>query len=396
MGRGVVFLGVLAALLGLVMAQFSGTFSDRVTVTAQLTDTGDALAAGADVKMRGVVVGRVGSIRRESGRPGALVELRLDPGKAAEVPAAVRARSLPANFFGQAFVDLIPPPTGSGAAIRSGARIPQDTSAETVELQDVFGKLFTVLAAVEPAKLATVLSELARALNGRGEDLGDLVERTDAYLRALRPVLPDLQADITAFARFADTLARTTPSLLDSVDDVLVLARTLLEREAQFLSLLSAGLSLTDTAADLLEPNETRLIRVSGQTREIVGVLGKHPRAFSAGFVDLGEFLGGLALGRGGRVNLDVRAEPGPLPVYSPADCPRYPGLDGPNCAGDGSGAVDYGGVGDVGSVEDKLMFSSIMNALMAGRALSSGDIGILLAGSVLRGSTVAIPAGPS
>lgn len=390
--RGVAYLAVIAVLLALVLAQFSGTFAPQVKVTAMLARTGDALTPGSDVKMRGVLVGRVGHITRETGKSGADVQLLLDPGKADSVPAEVTARSLPANFFGQSFVDLVPPKSSAGA-IRAGARIPADTSAETVELQDVFAKLYRVLTAVQPAKLATVIGALAQALDGRGAAIGNLVGRTDTYLRGLRPALPTLQADITAFATFAQNLNRNTPSLLDSVDDVLVLARTLVDRQQQFLQLLGGGLGLTADARKLIGDNQASLIKVSHQTRQIVGVLGKHPTAFSRGFVDLGAFLGGLAEDTSGRIGIDARLSGTPLPSYTAADCPRYPGLAGPNCGGgSGSGAVLYGGMGPVGSVSDRIALAQILAAFEAGRG-SSGDIGMLLAGSLFRGRTVVMPA---
>lgn len=405
MARGVAYLALMALAVGLVFAQFTGAFADRVTVTAAVTATGDALVPGSDVKLRGVLVGRVAGIDREEGRPGAVVTLRLDPGKAGGIPADVRARSLPANFFGQSYIDLIPPTAPStarprsdtGPGIRTGARIPADTSAETIELQDVFARLYRVLSAVQPAKLAGVLGALAEALDGRGAEIGTLIGKTDAYLRDLRPALPALQADITAFAEFAEGLNRRAPSLLDSVDDVLVLARTLVDRQQQFLALLGGGLGLTADARKLVDDNAARLIKVSGQTRAIVGVLGKHPTAFSDGFVDLGAFLGGFAMGPDGRVSLDAQVAPGPLRSYAAADCPRYPGLAGPNCAGANAavtGSVPlYGGMGPVGSVTDRIMFGQVLAALEAGRG-SSGDVGMLLAGSLLRGQTVVLPEG--
>ena len=393
MVRGIAYLAVMAVAIGAVLAQFSGAFTDRVTVTALLSETGDALTAGSDVKMRGVLVGRVGSIERETGKPGAEVQLRLDPAKAGGVPAEVTARSLPANFFGQSFVDLVPPKQASAGPIRAGTRIPADTSAETVELQDVFAKLYRVLSAVQPGKLATVLGALSAALDGRGAAIGDLVGKTDTYLRALQPALPTLQADLSAFARFAEDLNRRVPSLLDSVDDVLVLARTLVERQEQFLALLGGGLGLTASARKLIGENDTRLIRVSHQTRQIVGVLGRHPDAFSRGFVDLGAFLGGLASTDAGRIGIDARLSGTPLPSYTARDCPRYPGLAGPNCSGGGPGTAGYGGIGSVGSVNDRLLFSQVLAVLEADRG-SSGDLGLLLAGSLLRGQTVLLPAG--
>ena len=410
--RGLGFLTAVTVVAGVMVAQFSGTFSDRVTVSAVLSDTGDALVAGSDVKMRGVLVGRVGDIERNLGRPDATVELRLTPSKAASIPAGVTARSLPANFFGQAFVDLVPPRgRAPGLGLRDGATIRQDTSRETVELQDLFDKLYRVLTAVAPAKLQVSLGALAEALDGRGTKINSLITRTDAYLRALAPGLPDLRADITAFAQFTETFGRQAPAFLDSVDDLLVTMRTLVARQQQLVELLGGGLGLAENAEKFLSENEKRSIVVARQSRQIIGTFAEHPDAFSEGFVDLGKFLGGLATHEGGRVGFDATAGFTDLPMYGAADCPRYPGLAGPNCpkaaaararvpasaaAGRGPayGTVFGGSAGPVGSFAEKLTLSQILSILAgpAGSGRSAGDVGVLLAGSLLRGSTVLLP----
>ncbi len=412
--RGLGFLTAIMLVVGVMVAQFSGTFSDRVTVSAVLSDTGDALVAGSDVKMRGVLVGRVGDIERSVGDPDATVELRLTPSKVASIPAEVTARSLPANFFGQAFVDLVPPASGTGAPagpVRDGATIRQDTSRETVELQDLFNKLYRVLTAVQPAKLQASLGALAEALDGRGTKINSLITRTDAYLKALAPGLPDLQADITAFAQFAETFGEQTPAFLDSVDDLLVTTRTLVVRQQQLIELLGGGLGLAENAEKFLSESEKRSIVVARQSRQIIGTFAKHPDAFSEGFVDLGKFLGGLATHEGGRVGFDATVGFTDLPVYGAGDCPRYPGLAGPNCPkasaasarvpaqaaaarGPAYGTVYGGTAGPVGSFAEKLTLSQILSVLAgpAGAGRSAGDVGVLLAGSLLRGSTVLLP----
>jgi phospholipid/cholesterol/gamma-HCH transport system substrate-binding protein len=407
MTRGVIYLGVVAALIALVLAQFTGALGKRVDVSVQLSDTGDALVTGSDVKLRGVVVGRVDAIRRQVGQPGALVKLRLSPAKAHAVPAGVTARSLPANVFGQDFIELLPPAAAGGPSIRNGAVIAQDTSAETVELEDVFGKLYRVLTAVQPAKLAQTLGALAQALGGRGDQINALVGRTDTYLKQIKPQLPLLQQDITGAADLLDTFATQTPKLLDSVDDVLVLLRNLVDRQAKFIELLSGGLGLARNAKDLLSTNSDDLIRVSHQSAQIIGAFGKHPKGFGQGFVNLGDFLGELSVHPGGKAGLDALVAPDPLRSYGPADCPRYPGLDGPNCssalsppksevgrAGPLGSTLSYGGIGAVGSVSDRIALGQIFSALDRGAGRDYGDVGLLLAGSLLRGLTVLLPGG--
>lgn len=407
-GRGAMFLGAVAALIGVVVAQYSGALAEGVAVSTVTADTGDALVTGSDVKMRGVVVGRVDSIRREPGGNGAVLGLLLESGQAAGVPAAVTSRILPANVFGQSFVELLPPDRPVPGAIQSGTRIAADTSAQTLELNDVFAKLYRVLTAVQPAKLSVALGALAEALAGRGDDINSVVGRSDKFLRDLAPSLEDLGADLEGFATFVAEVAEQAPQLLDSVDDLLVLMRLLVERQGQFVDLLSGGLGLTGNAKDLLAKNEKNLVRVNKQSAAIFGAFGKNPDAFSKGFVDLGRFLGGLAVKEGGRIGLNVTLDPDSLPSYGPADCPRYPGLAGPNCpkkapavaptAGVANDLpilpIVYGGIGPVGSVTDKLVLRQVLMAIDEVRGARSGDVGMLLAGSVLRGTTVLLPEG--
>lgn len=59
---GLAMMTALALLLYLLALRYNGRFEDKVPVTALLTSTGDGLPARADVKFRGMVVGRVESV----------------------------------------------------------------------------------------------------------------------------------------------------------------------------------------------------------------------------------------------------------------------------------------------------------------------------------------------
>lgn len=423
--RGMGYLLVVLSLIALLCAQFAGTFQDYVRVKAKLTGAGDALVPGSDVKMRGVVVGRVGSIRRGEGpndltgvtaaegltsvlgTRGAVVQLLLFKKYASDIPASVTARSLPANFFGQAFVDLVPYRSRLDAVIEPlqvgpETIIPQDNSLETAQLQEVFDKLYRVLTAVQPAKLQAALGALAEALSGRGTKINALIAHADEYLRELAPGLPALDHDIGAFATFAETVDAQGPRLLDSVDDLLVTARTVVDRQQQLIALLSGGLDLTRDANGLVSTNERHAVTVARQGRQIIGTFAEHPTAFSDAFVDLGRFLGGLSTRENGRIGLDTLIGFSPLRPYSAPDCPRYPDLDGPNCPAFGPGAPPvsvstarvpvtagprYGGtIGGIGSMSEKLTLSALLASLGRDPAATYGDVGVLLAGSLLRG----------
>ena len=63
-GRGLVVLAVIALLLGAVYLRGSGRWGGDPEVYADVTNAGGSLRDGSDVKLRGVIVGRVTGIDR--------------------------------------------------------------------------------------------------------------------------------------------------------------------------------------------------------------------------------------------------------------------------------------------------------------------------------------------
>ncbi|WP_157581584.1 MlaD family protein, partial [Phycicoccus sp. Root563] len=104
---GVGFIAVVALLVGLSIASFQKRFTPVVTVTLLTDRIGSQLQAASDVKLRGLIVGEVRSIRTTGN--GASLELALKPEMATLIPANVSARLLPKTLFGERYVDLVSP-----------------------------------------------------------------------------------------------------------------------------------------------------------------------------------------------------------------------------------------------------------------------------------------------
>ena len=66
--------------------------------------------------------------------------------------------------------------------LEDGNVIPPERVHTTVELGRVLAGLFPLLRTVRPADLSATLAALATALNGRGEQIGETLEKLDAYL----------------------------------------------------------------------------------------------------------------------------------------------------------------------------------------------------------------------
>lgn len=100
------------------------------------------------------------------------------------IPASVTARIIPTNMFGQPSIELLPG-KGDAAPLADGAVIPGDRSQSTLQLQTAINNLQRLITAVEPSKLNATLTNVRRALDGRGERIGGVIDRLDHYLGSL-------------------------------------------------------------------------------------------------------------------------------------------------------------------------------------------------------------------
>ncbi len=331
-GRGIATIVVIALFLAFVTAYGKGQFSNTIQVKAVVKDAGGSLSPGSDVKMRGVEVGKTGQISLSGGE--VRIKLTLDKDAIRRLPSNVTARILPATVFGTSYVDLVMPESPDGRPIAEGQTVTQDTSSETLELQNALDNVYRIVAEVHPAELSTTLGAISAALKGRGDDLGRSMETLDLYLRRLNPHLPLLQQDIALLATNLETLDRHTPDLLSAVDDGLVTLRTVTEKKAQLTSILTGGAGLVSEADRLVTDQERPIIEFVRQSAVMVDALYDERDGLSGGirqFVQFGS--NGIgALSKGSFLDTEAKIITSNGPVYTSADCPRYGSARGDNC----------------------------------------------------------------
>jgi phospholipid/cholesterol/gamma-HCH transport system substrate-binding protein len=330
----VVALAVVALVVAGLGALGSGALADDLDTVVLVDDAGGSLVAGSDVKYRGVVVGQVAAVRPAE-QPGLVaLDVTVEPGLGADVPADVQARILPASVFGTSFVDLVS--RGGGArGLAAGQLIEQDRSTRTLELQSVLDGLDRVVGALGPARLATALDGLSTALDGNGERLGRTIEVLDRYLARLNPRMGLVRQNLRLLAGNLEAFTRYAPDLLDATDDALVAARSLVRREGDFEALLTSGSRTIGRGGEVLTANERALSDLVVRTAVAVD-------AVYDGRVELVQdgLLGVLALARNfdeaissGRYlqikgNLQLESEPG----YGREGCVQYAGYRGRGC----------------------------------------------------------------
>lgn len=333
---GAVFLVVVALFLTFTVAVYRQVFTPAVHITLETEVLGNQLQPGADVKVKGVLVGEVRSIS-STGRS-AVLDLALQPDRVASVPDNVTARLLPKTLFGERYVSLIVPDKPAAKAIAAGAVIGQDRSSAAIEISKVLDDILPVLQAVQPQKLATTLTALSQALEGRGKQFGDLLGQADDYLRQLNPSLPDLDADLASLASVADTYTKAAPELLSALADLTTTSKTLVEQRNNLLDLFSV---VTTTAVDLgsfLRVNQANLIGLSASAKPTLDVLAKYAPEYPCMLGQLADQVANadFTFGKGtdhpqmGKFTLSITASRG---AYQPGvDTPKYEDTRGPRC----------------------------------------------------------------
>ncbi|MHA3704053.1 MCE family protein [Jatrophihabitans sp. YIM 134969] len=332
---GLLYLLLVASLVALSIAVYNRAFSGDIKVTALVDDIGTSLQTGSDVKVRGIQLGEVTGVTSD-GR-GARLELSLNPDLAKEIPAAVTVRLLPKTLFGERYVSIVDPTgdTADGDPLSDGDTIRQDSSAEGVEIQRVFDRLLPVLQAIRPADLATVLGTIAQTLRGRGEELGTTVTTVVDYLQKFTPKVPQLTADLDAFADVATTYAKAAPDLVDALTDFTTTSQTVAQQKDQLATLFSDVTTFGDTTTGFVDTNQKTIIALSNRSLPTLKVLAAYSSEFPCIATALRDFVpvANQALGAGTStpgLKVTLRVVPGTAKYV--------PGVDSP------TGAVPPGG----------------------------------------------------
>ncbi|MEU2436676.1 MCE family protein [Streptomyces rubradiris] len=332
---GVVFLLVPALLIWLAVAVYDKRFTDSAPVVVETGSVGNEMHLGAEVKLRGVVVGEVRAVHATG--DGARLTLAMKPGALDRVPSDVRAQMLPTTLFGERYVALVPPARPSPRPLAAGAVIPQDRSANAVELQQVLDNVLPMLTAVQPHKLSATLSAVSQALEGRGDRLGATLTRLDAHLRRFNPQLPTLNRDLKELVKVSHVYADAAPDILAALTDFTTTSGTLAEQEAELAGTFGATTRTAEDMTAFLQRNAENIIRLGAASRPTLELLAEYSPSFPCTLRTLAEFVPAMdkALGKGTDrpgIHVDVTAVPS-RGAYRPGrDTPVYDAGGGPRC----------------------------------------------------------------
>lgn len=329
---GIVFLALILAVLWLTHAVFTKRFSDDVPVTVVSERVGLALSKNADVKLRGVIVGRVETIAVDGGA--AEIDLRLDPDLATTIPAQVEAFIVPKTLFGEKYVDLRPVAGSGGRAIAAGARIRQGTIP--AEVERLLDDAYPLLTAVEPAQLSATLTALSEALDGQGDDLGASLDELEDYLVKLEPLSDELVDDIVALGEVSETYGDAMPEIGDLLADAVVTGDTVVAKEQQIAKLFAGVDELADTTDAFLDEHGDEVITLAHESQATLDLLARYAPTLSCVLTGIKGLMPRLDEAfRDQRAHISIEFGPRLATGYAAGEDPTYPAVGsapGPSC----------------------------------------------------------------
>ncbi|MGV9797702.1 MCE family protein [Mycobacterium sp. NPDC003449] len=265
----------IAMIVALAVALFRGSFTKTVPITVISDRAGLVMNPDAKVKMRGVEIGKVGSIESLSDGRAAL-HLEMKPGLMHLIPSNVSADIASSTVFGAKYVDFVPPANPEGT-IEAG-RVLQGEHV-TVEINTVFQQLTQVLDKIDPAKLNETLGAMSSAFSGRGEKMGQTLSDFEKLLAKIEPSLPNLSRDIESTASVSNAYADAAPNLVETVDNTNRISDTIVAEQRNLDAFLVSMIGLADIGNEVVGGNRPALSNLLGTLVPTTDLLNEYSPA---------------------------------------------------------------------------------------------------------------------
>ena len=244
---------------------------DVVETTAVFDNCGQGLRDGGDVKLRGVLVGRIAGIRLIDGDCD--VTMDLFPDQVNQIPENVGAEIRAKTVFGEKWVELTFPADPAEARIARGDEIPKDRTLDPLEVETILNVAVPLLDAIDPEHLAGALEALATGFVGH-EDAA--IKGINEGIAALKPFnqRPDrLRAGIDQLAGSSRVLSEADQDLLEAMGNLDDLNNFTVEQEALIEENFVKVPRMLNSLSTLFETHFTDFTRIVDRGATVVGVL---------------------------------------------------------------------------------------------------------------------------
>ena len=255
----VFFLGVFLLMLGWAARNIItiDALERPYEITGDFAQTSGVLP-GAEVTYLGVHHGRVSAVERTP--EGVRVTMKIDRGK--EIPSASIARIFRKSAIGEPYIDFVPSEDYDGEhtpPLQPGDHVPIERTTVPLEFSELLRSASDLIASIEPDEAASLLRELATALDGRGDDLRAITTAFDRLTSSFASRTEQLDRLAENNTRLVGVLADHRLSLGQSMRDLRALAELLERIDGDTRALLDVGPDFLGTTADLVADQKRNL-----------------------------------------------------------------------------------------------------------------------------------------
>lgn len=332
-----VLIGIVGGFVALCVGAANEAFTPYARVMLSADRAGLQMFSGNRVQMRGVDVGKVESVALAEDGESVDIALDIDPSLLGMIPANVGVTLNQLTAFGQKSVALVEPTQPAVRTLAAGDLL--STGRVSVEVDNLFENLTTVLDTAQPAKVNAVLGSMAQALDGRGEELGDTAVRLADYLRKFNETLPTLERDFAKGADTANVYADIAPDLGEVLSNFSTTSRTIVEQQAQVDGFLYQVTRAARIGQDFFAVNGDGLIETVRTALPTTDLLQEYSPMFACFLQGVDhsnrraeKFFGGE--GQVAAISGNVAFEPGEEVYRNPTDLPEIDNARGPDCYG--------------------------------------------------------------
>src|SRR3954447_3270796 len=236
-------------------------FEHTYTLNATFSDA-TGLLKDDNVKVAGVVVGKVTSVKIDQGK----AKVSFDVKDSVKVPTdsevAIRWR----NLIGQRYVYLYP---GNGSTVfKDGNTVTKTRSV--VDVGELFNRLGPIIKAVDPQQVNTFLDAVVQALDGNQEKLRESIDD-------LAVVAQSLGSRDEAIGRLVDNVNSVAGAINDRdaqirlvLDNLVLISETFSENTGVLDNAVTELGDFSDNFGTLLANNRTQIDRIVGNLNAVV------------------------------------------------------------------------------------------------------------------------------
>jgi phospholipid/cholesterol/gamma-HCH transport system substrate-binding protein len=207
---------IATAVLGVVVS--NRTFGSTQTYKANFTDA-TGLISGSDVRMAGVRVGTVKSIKSESEGGTNFAQVSFDVNTDVPMTATTEVKIQYLNLVGQRYVNLVSTP-GDNTKQDPKVVIPLDRTSPALDLTALFNGFKPLFRALSPADVNKFALEIIKTLQGEGGTVKQLLMQTASLTNtvgqrdaAIGQVIDNLPTVLTTVQKRDQGLGQTITQL---------------------------------------------------------------------------------------------------------------------------------------------------------------------------------------